>query len=190
MANKAKADEVHPIYQLKIALRHTKPPIWRRVQVPGGFSLFNLHRVIQIAMGWSDSHLHQFIIDGSYYSIPSKEDWELVIDERCHSLAEVAPVEKKAFHYVYDFGDNWEHLITVEKILPPVAGVKYALCLTAKRACPPEDIGGVWGYANALESLAGEADEERDLDADWLGAGFDPTAVNLNGINAALRRLK
>jgi hypothetical protein len=107
------------IYQLKVTLRGSRPPIWRRVLVPGKFSLHKLHQVIQLAMGWTDSHLHQFIIDGQYYSIPSPEDFEPVMDERRHSLSQIATREKSKFFYEYDFGDGWEHVIVVEKILSP-----------------------------------------------------------------------
>jgi hypothetical protein len=96
------------VYQIKITLRDSKPPIWRRLLVPDSINLYKLHQVIQIAMGWTDSHLHQFIIQGKYYGIPSPEDWTPVIDERRFHLNKIAPSEGNKFIYEYDFGDSWE----------------------------------------------------------------------------------
>jgi hypothetical protein len=178
------------IYQLKITLRGSRPPIWRRVMVPGKFSLHKLHYVIQMAMGWTDSHLHQFIIGGQYYGIPSPEDWEPVIDERRRVLSRVAPPLKRKFVYEYDFGDDWLHDVVVEKILPPETGVKYPLCIKGKRACPPEDVGGVWGYAGFLEAINDPAHEEHESYVEWIGGEFDAEYFNLDEINQELRRMK
>lgn len=179
-----------PIYQIKITLRGSKPPIWRRVLVPGHFTLYKLHQVIQMAMGWTNSHLHQFIIDGQYYSIPSPEDWSPVIDERRHSLSKIVPNGKRKFVYEYDFGDSWEHEIVIEKILSPEADVKYPVCHKGKRACPPEDVGGIWGYASFVEAIHDPHHEEHDSYLTWIGGAFDPEAFNLDEINQALRRVK
>jgi hypothetical protein len=178
------------IYQLKITLRDSKPPIWRRVLVPGKFSLYKLHQVIQIAMGWTDSHLHQFIVDDEYYSIPSDEDWGPVIDERRQTLSKMAPDEKRKFVYEYDFGDSWDHQILVEKILPSEAGTKYPVCIKGKRACPPEDVGGVWGYDTFLEAIKDPTHEEHKMFKEWIGLNFDPEAFDLDLINAELQHLK
>lgn len=178
------------VYQLKITLRGSKPPIWRRVMVPGKFSLYKLHQVIQRAMGWEDSHLHQFIIDGEYYSIPSSDDWEPVIDERRYALSRIARHEKSKFVYEYDFGDNWEHTILVEKILPAETGVEYPLCLKGKRACPPEDVGGVWGYEGFLEAVRDPGHEEHETYLEWIDGGFDSEEFHLDMINQALRQVK
>ena len=178
------------VYQLKITLRGSKPPIWRRVAVPGKFSLYKLHQVIQLAMGWEDSHLHQFIIDGEYYRISSPDDWEPVIDERRYALSRIAPHEKSKFVYEYDFGDSWEHIILVEKILPAETGVKYPVCLKGKRACPPEDVGGVWGYEAFLEAVSDPGHEEHDTYVEWMDGEFDPEAFDLDEINQALQRVK
>lgn len=178
------------VHQLKVTLRDIKPPIWRRVLVPSRFSLYKLHRVIQIAMGWTDSHLHQFIIDGQYYSIPSSEDWEPVIDERRHSLGQIANAVKRRFIYEYDFGDSWEHEVVAEKILPREAGVKYPLCLKGERACPPEDVGGIWGYETFLEAIQNPRHEEHASYLEWIGGAFDSEAFNLDEVNQALRRVR
>jgi hypothetical protein len=178
------------IYQLKITLRDSKPPIWRRVMVPSTFSLYKLHQVIQRAMGWTNSHLHQFIIDGQYYSIPSSTDWEPIIDEHLYTLRQIAPHAKRKFVYEYDFGDSWEHTIVVEKILPPETGAKYPMCIKGKRACPPEDVGGVWGYATFLEAINDPTHEEHDSYVEWSGGEFDSEEFNLDEINQGLRRMK
>jgi hypothetical protein len=184
------AGAADPIYQLKITLQGSRPPIWRRVQVPGKFSLYKLHQVIQVAMGWTDSHLHQFLIVGRVYGIPSPEDWEPVMDERRHRLSTIFSGQKSRFVYEYDFGDSWEHGIVVEKILPPEIGFKYPRCIAGKRACPPEDVGGIWGYAEFLEAIRDPAHQEHVAYLEWVGEEFDPEAFNLEEINQELRRVK
>jgi hypothetical protein len=164
----------NPVYQLKVTLRDSKPPIWRKLLVLDSTTLYKLHQIIQVAMGWTDSHLHQFIIENKRYSIPSPEDWEPVIDERRTHLNQVIPSEKFKFVYVYDFGDSWEHEILVEKILPSELGVKYPLCIKGKRACPPEDVGGIWGYDSFLEAMGDPSHKEYDFYLEWWGGEFDP----------------
>ncbi len=124
--------------------------------MPGSFDLYKLHQVIQIVMGWTDSHLHHFLADGTYYSFPHPDsDWDDAGEEDSQqvTLAQIAVHEKRKLTYVYDFGDSWEHEIMVEKILPPEIETKYPQCIAGKRACPPEDIGGIWGYYDFLEAL-------------------------------------
>jgi len=177
------------VYQLKITLRGIRPPIWRRVLVLGKFNLFRLHEVIQIAMGWTDSHLHQFIIDGELYGVPDLDNWEPVRDERRYSLIKIAPQEKRKFSYEYDFGDSWEHDILVEKILAPEPRVAYPVCIKGKRACPPEDVGGIWGYEEFLEAIRDPQHEEHDSFLEWLGEAFDPERCDLKEINEGLREV-
>ncbi len=178
------------IYQIKVTLRGSKPPIWRRLLVSEAVSLFTLHEIIQIAMGWTDSHMHQFIIAGEYYSTPSPDDLEPVIDERRHRLGHVAPAEKDKFIYEYDFGDSWEHDVVVEKIIPPEQGAKYPVCITGKRACPPEDVGGVWGYETFLAAMKDPDHEEHESYKEWWGMEFHPEALDLDDINEALQDVK
>ncbi len=177
-------------YQLKITLRDSRPPIWRRVLVPGDFSLHKLHRVAQIAMGWTDSHLHQFLVGEICYGEPHPDDEIEMNDERRFTLNQIAPREKSKFVYEYDFGDSWEHEILVEKVLPPEPGVKYPLCVKGKRACPPEDVGGVWGYDTFLKAIRDPDHEEHDSYLEWIGGEFDPEAFDLDEINQELRRVK
>ena len=143
------------IYQIKVTLNDTHPPIWRRIQVPGNTTLLKLHDILQIVMGWEDYHLHMFTIEGSIYGDPADDEYGDLgtIDEANYKLNQVIDREGQRFTYEYDFGDSWDHTLLVEKILPPQEGVRYPICLKGKRACPPEDVGGVWGYENFLEAI-------------------------------------
>ncbi len=178
------------VYQLKVKLRDSKPPIWRRLVVPGSITLYQLHQIIQIAMGWTDSHLHQFIIAGEYFGIPSPEDWQPAMDERRCRLNQIAPSEKVKFIYEYDFGDSWEHEILVEKIQAPEAGIKYPLCIKGKRACPPEDVGGAWGYMEFVEAMHDPNHAAHDSYVEWWGDDFDPEEFDIESVNEALQRIK
>ncbi len=136
------------VYQLKIVLQGVRPQIWRRVQVPADIALDELHLVLQAAMGWTNSHLHSFTFGEHRYTMPYEPGdlEELQMEDECEMcLSELITQPKQTFGYDYDFGDNWEHLVTLEKILPAAPAVKYPLCFTGKRACPPEDCGGIWG---------------------------------------------
>lgn len=177
------------VYQLKITLRDSKPPIWRRLLVSGQVSLLDFHRIIQVAMGWTNSHLHQFIIEDKYYSIPNEDDWQPVMDERKYRLAKFAVAEGRKFVYEYDFGDSWEHLVLVEKILSPDPDATYPLCIKGKRACPPEDVGGVWGYEEFIEAIRDPAHEEHEAYLEWVGGDFDPEAFDLVETNRRLQEI-
>ncbi|MCX7788033.1 MAG: plasmid pRiA4b ORF-3 family protein [Spirochaetes bacterium] len=181
-----------PYYVLKIQLQYIRPPIWRRIQVPGTYTLRDLHRVIQIAMGWRDYHLYEFLIDQKSYGPPAEEGFETIPDDSVR-LQTLNLQLKQRFLYTYDFGDNWGHTIIVEKVLSEdevheeVRGK--ALCLTGKRACPPEDCGGYPGYEEILEALhAPNKKKYREL-LDWVGS-YDPELFDLEQINAKLKTLK
>jgi hypothetical protein len=178
-----------PIYQIKVTLDHCRPPIWRRIQVPGNTRLDKLHDVLQSVMGWTDSHLHQFMIDGQSYGQADDDEWgELqLLPERDYPLSRVVPSAGLRFDYEYDFGDSWHHTLRVEKILPPEPGVQYPRCLAGKRAGPPEDVGGVWGYQAFLEALADPQDEQHAEYMEWSGGEFDAEAFDLEEVNARLR---
>jgi len=163
------------IYQFKITLKKIKPKIWRRIQVPADYDFEDLHLAIQKAMGWGNYHLHQFEMwsprFGCKVTIGTSE---------CDELETKAKVAKyflstsdKAL-YEYDFGDGWEHDITLEKILPAVAGSKYPQCIAGERACPPEDCGGVFGYENLLEIISDPKHDEYEDHMDWLVGKFNP----------------
>jgi hypothetical protein len=179
-----------PIYQLKITLRDSRPPIWRRVQVASDTTLGTLHQIIQDVMGWTNSHLHSFAIQGVEYGHPMPEfDFE-VHDEQQVKLKQVISGEKFKFLYTYDMGDDWEHEILVEKVLSSTPDVVYPVCLTGKRACPPEDCGGVWGYTEFLETIQNPSHPEHDSMVEWVGGAFDPNAFDPQEINELLRRLE
>lgn len=176
------------VYQLKITLRDIRPPVWRRVLVSSETTLEQLHWMIQVAMGWTNSHLHQFHAGKQRYSDP---EWELegVRDESRVRLRQVAAAPKSRFYYEYDFGDSWEHEITVEKVLDADPAVKYPQCLTGKRAGPPEDCGGVWGYANLLEVLADHKHPEHKEMMEWVGGQLDPEHFEADEVNEEFRSL-
>jgi hypothetical protein len=178
------------VYQLKVTLKGTKPPIWRRIQVTGDTSLLKLHQILQIAMGWYDSHLHQFIVWGTYYGIPDPDFPYEIKSETRAKLSQVVAQEKDKFTYEYDFGDSWEHEIVVEKILQPETGTHYPVCLAGKRACPPEDCGGVWGYADLLEAIRDPEHPEHDEWCEWVGDEFDPNEFDLEEVNHELKMLR
>lgn len=181
--------DASPVYQLKVTLQNTKPPIWRRIQVRASTTLPRLHDTIQVAMGWTDSHLHQFVINGVEYGEPDPDFGDDMRSEQRIKLERVVTTEKDRFVYEYDFGDSWTHVILLEKILPPELDVYYPRCLAGKRACPPEDVGGVWGYAEFLEAIRDANHPEHDELLGWCGGEFDPEAFSLAEVNRALRGL-
>ncbi len=176
-------------YQWKVTLLGLEPPIWRRIQTGDG-TLDDLHEDIQAAMGWTNSHLHHFRIGGQLYGDPRllQENFGSLgyADSTATRVRDVVPADASrfAFEYEYDFGDGWEHEVLFEG--RPPAG-RHPLCLEGARACPPEDVGGVWGYADFLEAIGDPAHEShRDL-KEWIGRKFDPEAFSPA---AATRRMK
>jgi hypothetical protein len=174
------------IHQLKVTLTGVKPPIWRRIQVASSINLRRLHDVIQATMGWTQSHLYQFETDGVLLGEPDPEYDLPVRRAKSTPLRRVAPKVGATFTYEYDFGDGWEHRIVVEKVLPPEPGVFYPRCLSGRRACPPEDVGGVWGYQEFLEAIRDPEHEEHDSMLEWVGGSFDPEAFDLQTVNQEL----
>ncbi len=204
------------IYQLRIALTRIKPPIWRRVQVPGEITLAQLHQVIQTAMGWQDYHMHEFAVKPGKVDITTDDfrraqtndqDRNKLMnmmrlerifmpldaieagggydaeDEAKVTLMEICPREKYKLTYVYDFGDHWIHEVIVQKILPAKPGVKYPICTAGKRACPPEDCGGLAGYGNLIEVLEDPGDDEYEELLNWVGEEFDPEGFDPEEVN-------
>jgi hypothetical protein len=178
------------VYQFKISLNDVSPPIWRRIQVPESYTFWDLHVAIQDAMGWLDCHLHQFEVinpkygehdligmpDGEWDSEEVFSGWKTPI-KRYFSL-----VNKKA-NYDYDFGDGWRHKILLEKIMPAVPLVEYPICIAGKRACPPEDCGGPWGYQNFLEIIANPKHEEYSSMMEWVGGEFHPEIFFVSSVH-------
>jgi Plasmid pRiA4b ORF-3-like protein len=178
------------IYQLKVTLKGSRPPIWRRLLVRADTRLSRLHEILQVAMGWYDAHLHEFAVGPRCIGVPRRDSWVEVEDERRVRLSDVAPGERARFTYQYDFGDSWDHAIVVEKVLPPAEGADRPTCLAGRCAAPPEDVGGVWRYGIFLDAIRDPAHPEHDELLEWVGGAFDPEALDLDGINAALRRLR
>lgn len=169
-------------------MEHT-PTIWRRLLIPGQIKLSKLHEIFQAAMGWQDYHLHYFEIDGQRYGIPDP-DWEMEdIDDTSVVVADVVKARSR-FFYEYDFGDSWRHEIVVESVEPIPLILKFATCIDGQRACPPEDCGGVGGYANFLEAIGDPEHEEHADYMLWAGLHFDAEAFNLAATNAALQRVR
>ncbi len=178
------------IYQLKITLKDVRPPIWRRVQVASDRTLEKLHQIIQEAMGWTNSHLHSFLIGGVEYGQPMPEyDFDVKNEQRV-KLSQVVTGEKFKFLYTYDMGDSWEHEVLVEKVLPADPQVRYPICLTGKRACPPEDCGGVWGYAEFLEAIRSPDHPEHEVMLEWVEGEFDSEFFDLDAVNRMLRQIR
>ncbi|MGD8404255.1 MAG: plasmid pRiA4b ORF-3 family protein [Anaerolineales bacterium] len=177
------------VYQLQVTLDRSKPPIWRRILVPGNFTLYNLHEILQLVMGWENYHLHMFTIDDQIYGDPEDDEYGDLgtKDETHYRLDQLDLRERSKFSYEYDFGDSWDHTILVEKILAAEKGVRYPICLKGKHACPPEDVGGVWGYQNFLEAIADLEHEEYEEYLVWIGGEFDPEAFDQDEVNQALR---
>ncbi|HVS38764.1 MAG TPA: plasmid pRiA4b ORF-3 family protein [Gemmataceae bacterium] len=179
------------VYPLKITLDHIRPPIWRRVQVKD-CSLADLHYVIQTSMGWYNSHLHIFEIAKEQYGDP--EQWQDamwghdVADEGKVKLGRLVGAGVKKFHYEYDMGDSWGHTIQVEKMLPAEAGVHYPPCVDGKRACPPEDCGGPWGYGGFLDAVQNPRNPQHEEMREWVGGSFDPEAFDLDAVNRRLAK--
>jgi len=177
------------VYQLKITLSDSKPPIWRRVEVADRITLAQLHDIIQTVMGWTDSHPHIFSVGRVSYGVPDPVFDEDVRDEWRYKLNDVLTAPKQKLSYEYDFGDSWTHEVLLEKVLAPEPGVSYPRCTAGNRACPPEDCGGVWGYADLLEAIGDPKHEQHDESLEWVGGEFDPEQFDVAEVNAALRRL-
>ena len=184
---KAPADR---IYQLKVTLAGLRPPVWRRLLVSSSESLGGLHDILQVAMGWTDSHLHQFEAKGQLYGKPSRESFLPLKDEARVNLGQVLVREKESILYEYDLGDSWTHQIVLEKVLAPSPNAKAPQCIGGARACPPEDCGGVYGYAELLETLKDPSHPEHEEMLEWIGEDYDPEFFDLEAINKHLRPRK
>jgi len=171
------------VYQLKISINGIEPPVWRRIQTKD-CSLDRLHELIQLTMGWEFSHLYAFEVGREHYSLePDLGDKH---SQRA-KLSRLFAQGRRQFTYVYDFGDNWEHLVEIEQELPAERNVRYPRCIEGARACPPEDSGGAWEYAHFLEVIRNPKHEEHDDILEWVGGSFDPEAFDLNEVNEALK---
>ena len=182
-----------PIYQLKIVLCEINPPIFRILQIKGNANLGKLHDYIQGVMGWKDCHLHEFKIKEQSYRA-YEQMYEEIDEPDMHDEGEYRInkllQEGDSFQYIYDYGDYWEHQITVEKIIPPEDGIYYPICTGGERACPLEDCGGPWGYEELLEILKDPKHEEHIHYSEWVGEDYDPDKFDLEKTNRVLRNIK
>ena len=190
--------------QLKIELPYTEPPVWRTVVVPHDIRLDRLHSVIQQSLDWEDAHLHSFERDGVIYETPVPADADMfagasirpVHDERKITLDQVLTKARQKLDYTYDFGDDWLHKITLEKLLPDESVIgkakpkRIALCVDGANAAPPEDCGGLPGFENLKEALADPKHPEHDDMVEWYGDEFDAAEFSVASINDDLKRIK
>ena len=177
------------IYRLYVSLLDIAPPIWRRIEVPSGTSLAKLHKILQTAMGWQDYHLHEFEIGGQRYGMPDA-DYDLpgeVTRDSTVKLSKALPRKGASLLYTYDFGDNWIHSVVLEDIVLVESETKYPRIVDGARACPPEDSGGPYGYADLLAILAKPRHKEHRQMHEWAGKGFNPEKFSAKVANLLLK---
>jgi hypothetical protein len=197
-SRKRKKPKENIVYQLKISLNGIRPPIWRRVAVPSDITFHDLHTVIQITMGWEDYHLYEFETDHMIIDIPDEVDFfparKEKLDAQTTKLYEIITEEKQKLTYTYDFGDHWEHTITVEKIETRPDKLEHPVCLKGKRACPPEDIGGIYGYMEIVSMLKEEHPDsyiQKEIESftEWYGGDYDPEHFDVEMVNERLKQM-
>jgi len=192
---KTKKSTVPPeVFQLKVTLLGTMPPIWRRLLVPANLTLAQLHDVLQAAMGWQDCHMHEFCIGQRHFGTPNPEDGFMGMppfeNERTVHLSNVLRRVGAKATYTYDFGDSWEHGIVLEKRLPADPGTVYPVCTGGEYACPPEDCGGIAGFYDLLDALADPTHEQHDELQDWVEENYDPDIFSIDDVNRMLTPLR
>jgi hypothetical protein len=170
------------VCQLKVTLRGIRPAIWRRLVVSADTTLTRLHRVLQIAMGWQDSHMHEFRVDDRRPAGLGSAQMG-----RSARIGDVLTEMSSSLTYTYDLGDGWEHSIVLEKRFSGGDDTEYPVCLGGQQAGPPEDCGGVPGYYDLLEVLQNPADERYEEMRKWIGEDFDPRAFSVEAVNRQLR---
>jgi hypothetical protein len=177
--------EPRKAWQIRAQLDGVWPPVWRRILIPDRITLLELHEVIQEAFGWEDYHLHQYTVGGIEYGDPDNDEYgDLDIhDETAVPLRELGLSHGESFTYIYDFGDNWTHTLRLERVLTVEDRKRLPRCLAGERACPPEDVGGIGGYAEFLEALTDPEHPEHDRYLQWIGGSFDPEAFNPKDAN-------
>lgn len=183
------ATQTKTMHRLKVTLRGVKPPIWRRIEVPSNIKLSELAAVLEAAMGWLGGHLHAFEAGGVTYETPDPDSlgFRPSRDEGKAGLGDVLSTVKSKMRWDYDFGDGWECDVVVEAIEPRGRDATDPVCLAGKRACPPDDCGGPWGYGNLLAALSDPTHEEHEELAEWMPSGFDPEAFDADESTAMMR---
>lgn len=181
------ARPLRSVYQIKVTLKDVRPPIWRRLRIASTYNLEDAHIAIQIVMGWTNSHLHEFVNGRNRYGVPDEDFPSDVKDEIDFRLDQILRKEKDSLHYVYDFGDGWEHEVVLEKVESFDPSVVLPVCLEGSRACPPEDIGGLPGYEMFLDAISDPSHPEHADMLEWNGGDFDPEHFDLAEVNDLLR---
>jgi hypothetical protein len=173
------------ILRLKVTLNDVEPKVLRRIEVPADIKLDRLHLTLQAALGWTNSHLFEIRARDVGWGLPSPDWPDGPLDARKATLIDVLEdAGTKTLRYLYDYGDGWEHTIKVERMAPPEADVAYPRLIEASSRCPPEDVGGPWGYAEMLEALAAPDLESHAETREWLGEQFDPHAFEPEPLKA------
>jgi len=170
------------IHTLKVTLRDVSPPVWRLLEIPSEMTLGDLSGALEWAMGWEGYHLHVFTADGTAYWPRGNDDrFDDYEDETRHQVGDVLPRSGMTMKWEYDMGDSWSHEIVVQSIAPASPGVTLPHCIDGSGACPPEDCGGAWGYADLVDAV-GDGDHPRHGEAvETLGEGYDPSHFRLPG---------
>jgi hypothetical protein len=193
-----KSGKPREVYQIKVTLLGTEPPIWRRLLVPADLTLVDLHHVVQAAMAWDGDHAHEFVIGQQRFGKPTAEGQFLAqlrgtpakVSEEGVRLSSVLRFVGSKAVYTYDFGDNWEHMIRFEKALPREPRKLYPVCIGGELHSPPDDCGGVPGYYSLVDAIR-DPDHERHAEMlDWVGEEFDPEAFSVDEVNARLSYLQ
>lgn len=163
------------IARLKITLDDVEPKVVRRLEVPFSIRLDRLHQALQAALGWTDTHLFEIRARDVGWGIPDPDWGDGPLDARKATLASIVEdTGARTLRYLYDFGDGWEHTIKIERLVDPLPGISYPRLIEASGRCPPEDVGGPWGYAEFLEALADPKHEQHAEMRQWIGEDFDP----------------
>ncbi len=178
---------IKEIYQIKVTLLRTAPPIWRRLLVPSNLTMSGLHDLLQLAMGWKDSHPHDFQLGGqSYGSTHLELGGPDNVDERKVRLNQVFRRVRAKVIYTYDFGDCWKHAVVLEKCLLADPNMAYPACTGGAGACPPEDCGGVGGFYSLLRTLRNPQHKLHKQLLEWVGGNYDPKVFSIEAVNRVL----
>ena len=178
------------IAHLRIKLDDVEPAVVRRLEVPLTMRLDRLHLVLQAAMGWTNSHLYEIRAREVGWGMPDPDFGDGPLDAAKARLVDVLEdVGGRSLKYLYDFGDGWEHSIRIERITDAVPGIVYPRLIEATGRCPPEDVGGPWGYREFLDAIADPSHEEHDERLHWIGSNFDPADTHPEALAQAVHAL-
>jgi hypothetical protein len=185
----SKKDDRNYFYEFEISLKDIEPPIWRRILVPSIISFYKLHKILQVTMGWNNCHLYEFHVAGLLLGDPDPEAPD-TRNARRYKLRQVLAENETDFLYIYDFGDNWVHKILLKRIYVMDIYPMISSCSYGQRACPPEDCGGPWGYADLLKIISDPKHKDYKSMITWLGGKIDPEHFDLRQVNLKLASLR